>query len=353
MKVIELFSGIGAQTQALKNLKIPHTSICCEWEDSIHNIYQAIHGETPNLGDITKVDDLPDCDLLTYSFPCQDISILGNQKGLSKGSGTRSGLLWEVERLLKKKHEANKLPSILLLENVKQLVSPKNIDDFNKWLAFLTSIGYHNTWKIINSVDYGVPQSRERVFVISSLKGAIEFPNVKVRHNTLSGCMEGDVSVMREFGDCHYFRNPAMQERIVKTINNTQSTNSTKRIYGTQSVIHALTTQGSHPGNFGAVLYSSELMGDFPFRHKVRGMDAEEMYKVDYGFNFNIDSIRLATPREVFILMGFDHSAYEKAKKHMLENKISLTKSYHVAGNSIVVPVLESLFSGIYYAKSV
>ena len=100
MKIVELFSGIGAQTQALKNLSIGHTSICCELEESIHGIYQAIHGDTPNLGDITKVQDLPDCDLLTYSFPCQDISVLGNQKGFSKGSGTRSGLLWEVERLL-------------------------------------------------------------------------------------------------------------------------------------------------------------------------------------------------------------------------------------------------------------
>lgn len=350
MKVVELFSGIGAQTQALKNLGIGHTSICCEWDDAVHGIYQAIHGVTPNLGDITKVQDLPDCDLLTYSFPCQDISVLGNQKGFGKGSGTRSGLLWEVERLLGVKAKNKKLPKTLLLENVKQLVSPKNIENFNLWLDFLSGIGYNNTWKIINSADYGIPQNRERVFVVSTLKEKFEFVPPKVKRNTLGNFMDSDKEVMNEFGDIHYMKNAKMRERILKTVNNTQSTNSTKRIYGTQSTIHALTTQGSHPGNFGAVLYSSELSDCFPLREKIKGWDELDIVGEDFGFN--LDTIRLATPREVFRLMGFSDVAYKLAKKHMLDNDMSINNFYHVSGNSIVVPVLEDIFRSIYEKKN-
>lgn len=348
MRIVELFSGIGAQTLALKNLGIEHTSICCEWDSTIHKIYEAIHGSTPNLGDITKVTDLPNCDLMTYSFPCQDISILGNQKGLEKGSGTRSGLLWEIERLLQKKYDENKslLPKVLLLENVKQLVSPKHKDEFDKWLTFLSTIGYCSTWKVINSADYGIPQNRERVFVISTLKKHTYFPTDKKKFNTLNSCMLSDKDVMEEYGDIYYFKNNKMRERIIKTINNTQSTNSTKRIYGSESTVHALTTQGSHPGNFGAILYSSELAGDYPFRVKVKGLSEKEIYNLDLGFN--VDTIRLATPREAFRLMGFTNIDYENATNFMRQENISINKCYHVAGNSIVVPVLESIFREIF-----
>jgi site-specific DNA-cytosine methylase len=160
--------------------------------------------------------------------------------------------------------------------------------------------------------------------------------------------MDEDQDVMNEFGDIHYFLNDEMRVRIIKTINNTQSTNSTNRVYGTGSTIHALTTQGSHPGNFGAVLYSSLIPYDFPLRKTLKGV--KDISKLSFDFDFN--SIRLATPREVFRLMGFSDSAFEFAKDYMKTNKISINKSYHVAGNSIVVPVLESIFKDI-YVKSV
>ncbi len=98
--MVELFAGIGAQAMALEELGIEFTSTVCEIDKAAYRSYCAIHGDTPNLGDITKVEHLPDCDLLTYSYPCQDLSVAGRQRGMVEGSGTRSSLLWEVGRLL-------------------------------------------------------------------------------------------------------------------------------------------------------------------------------------------------------------------------------------------------------------
>ena len=171
MKVIELFAGIGSQTKALQRIGLEHEVVCVvEWDKYAYLSYKAIHGEVPNLGDITKVESLPTCDFLTYSFPCQDISVAGNQAGLSRGSGTRSGLLWEVERLLMDYAERDELPTYLLLENVKNLVGKKHKADFDEWLQVLDRMGYNTYWKVLNAKNYGIPQNRERVFALSILK---------------------------------------------------------------------------------------------------------------------------------------------------------------------------------------
>lgn len=337
MHIVELFSGIGAQSKALKNIGVEHKSTACEIDKRIHSVYESIHGPTPNLGDITKVEDLPECDLLTYSFPCQDISILGDRKGFGKDSGTRSSLLWEVGRLLQKGR-----PKYLILENVKQLVAPKNKENFLLWLETLEGLGYKNSWKVVNSEDFGLPQKRERVFVVSSLDQAFEFPEPKGK-TKLGEFMTSEEEVKSEFGDSLHFRCPKMSERIWKTINNTQSTNSTNRIYGTNSVIHALTTQGSHPGNFGAVLYHSGLKETTPFREKAKNKSVGDLKKHDFGFD--IDSLRLMSPRESMLLMGFSDKDYSAAKAAMESKKMKSTFFYHVAGNSIAVPVLESIFN--------
>lgn len=342
MKIIELFSGIGSQAQALKNIDINFTSTCCEVDGKIHSIYEAIHGSTPNLGDIKKVQSLPSCDLLTYSFPCQDISILGDQKGLDKGSNTRSGLLWEVERLLLEYKKNGNLPEFLLLENVKNLVNPKHRPNFDKWLAFLSEIGYYNSWFLLNSEDYGVPQNRNRVFVLSCLSKSINYSHIPISVAKLSEYFSSDEEVIYEFGDCHFFKNPRMRSKIITTINNTQSTNSTNRIYGQNSITHAITTQGSHPGNFGAILYSSKIETEVQIRKKLKGLSDDNIICADIGFDIN--SIRLATPKDVFKLMGFGEEEYLKVKTHLFQNRINQNFFYHIAGNSIVVPVLEDIF---------
>ncbi len=121
-----------------------------------------------NYGDITRVNPkaIPDHDLFTYSFPCQDISLAGKQKGLEENSGSRSSLLWECQKII----EAKK-PKYLMMENVKNLVGKKHKADFDRWLSVLENLGYQNHWKVINAKHCGIPQNRERVFCVSILGG--------------------------------------------------------------------------------------------------------------------------------------------------------------------------------------
>ena len=166
LRLIELFAGIGSQTQALTNIGIPHKVVAISEIDKYAlQSYNAIHGDTLNLGDIKGIASLPDADLWTYSFPCQDISVAGKGAGIKVG--TRSGLLYEVERLLNVANEKGNLPKYLLLENVKNLVGKKFRADLDSWLSFLQSLGYSNYWKVLNAKDYGIPQNRERVFCVS------------------------------------------------------------------------------------------------------------------------------------------------------------------------------------------
>jgi DNA (cytosine-5)-methyltransferase 1 len=130
-----------------------------------------------NLGDISRIESLPYADFVSYSFPCQDLSVAGKGAGIKKG--TRSGLLLEVERLLELSNSENTKPKFLLLENVKNLVGKENKPDFDRWLSKLDELGYNTYWKVINGKNCGVPQNRERTFAISIRKdidtGLFEF----------------------------------------------------------------------------------------------------------------------------------------------------------------------------------
>lgn len=179
IRVIELFAGIGSQHQALENLGIPHTIVGISEIDKYAIAgYNAIHGETVNFGDITQIEHLPECDLITYSFPCQDLSIAGNKAGMVDGSGTRSSLLWEVGRLLADMRERDVLPEVLLMENVDAILNKKNIAQFKKWIVQLNELGYVSSYQVMNAKDYGIPQNRKRCFMVSTLtKGEFLFPS--------------------------------------------------------------------------------------------------------------------------------------------------------------------------------
>lgn len=134
---------------------------------------------TRNIGSITQAtaQDLAIVNtekflyIMTYSFPCQDLSAAGNGAGMSKGSGTRSGLLWEVERLLKETARGGgyELPQILLMENVPQVIGGGAIADFVQWREFLEGLGYKNYTQLMNAKGYGIPQNRNRCFMVSIL----------------------------------------------------------------------------------------------------------------------------------------------------------------------------------------
>jgi DNA (cytosine-5)-methyltransferase 1 len=124
-----------------------------------------------NYGDISKIDwsSVPDFDLFTYSSPCQDFSNAGLQRGAEEGSGTRSSLLWECRRAI-----VAKRPKYLLFENVAAVVSKKFMPLFTKWVAELDSYGYENFWELMNAKDFGIPQNRKRLFMVSILRDGIE-----------------------------------------------------------------------------------------------------------------------------------------------------------------------------------
>ena len=173
IRLIELFAGIGSQAKALENLGVPfeHYRIC-EFDKNAVLSYNAVHGTNFEPSDITKIhaDDLAVtdtdkyCYIMTYSFPCQDLSVAGRQRGMKRGGGTRSGLLWEVERLIK---EMDEHPQILLMENVPAVISDKFINDFSEWVDFLASEGYRSKYTVLNAKDYEIPQNRERCFMVS------------------------------------------------------------------------------------------------------------------------------------------------------------------------------------------
>ena len=175
LRVFEAFAGYGSQSMALRNIGIPYEVVgISEIDKYAIMAYNAVHGETKNYGDITKIDwnEVPDFDLLTWSSPCQDFSNAGKQAGGEEGSGTRSSLLWEVKKCI-----AIKKPKYTLTENVRALVSQKFLPGFLKYCQYMESLGYTTFQKILNAKDFGIPQNRERIFVVSILGDAwFNFP---------------------------------------------------------------------------------------------------------------------------------------------------------------------------------
>lgn len=172
LNVLSLFSGIGAFEKALDNEGIKYNLVnYCEIDKYASRSYAAIHNvsEELNLIDVTKIDtsSLSDIDLITYGFPCQDISQAGNQKGFTDKNGerTRSGLFFEALRIIK-----DLQPKYAIAENVKALTSKKFTAEFATVLDSLEQAGYHNYYKVLNAKDFGIPQNRERVFIVSIRK---------------------------------------------------------------------------------------------------------------------------------------------------------------------------------------
>ena len=371
LRVFEAFAGIGAQASALERMNIDYEIVgISEWFIDAIECYAAIHcqsisidvpedireiedylnqftfsatsvkpsklsiltedqkrdlyranKQTKNYGSITELkgSDMPDTDLLVYSFPCQDLSTGGNRKGMSKGSGTRSGLLWEIERILKELAEENRLPEYLLLENVRMILAPKNIDDLNQWLSFLSSIGYvNNDCQILNSLDFGIPQDRERAFIISHLGSKLDI------EDKIQSAKKDRVYHIHDFIKNDYSNPWYKNEADLAQLNKTPSRDVMWEINGKEeindeTVVKTITTNMDRT-------YTSVL-----FRYS--------------GTKGN--TYRRLTMREAFLLMGFSTEEYERAA--------SLGFSYRrlnkVIGNSIVVDVLQAVFEAMFGDK--
>lgn len=255
IRLIELFAGIGSQAKALKRLgaNFEHYRIC-EFDKYAIKSYNAIHGTDFATSDITHItaDDLGIvdtdnyCYIMTYSFPCQDLSLAGKQKGMAKGENTRSGLLWEVERLL---NECTELPQILLMENVTQVHGTKNKAHFDEWIAFLESKGYSNYWKDLNAKNFGIPQNRNRTFMVSVLgeytyKFPAEFP-LELR---LKDMLEESV-------DEKFYITNAQMEKIV---NWKAQQKPFERVLGRESISQTLTARGAGENHSGMIVFSPE-----------------------------------------------------------------------------------------------
>lgn len=217
IRLIELFGGIGAQAMALRDIGANFERWrYVDFDKHAVASYNAIHGTEFKPSDITQVRGadlaIDDVDkyayILTYSFPCQDLSLAGKQQGMAKGSNTRSCLLWEVERLL---NEVQKLPQILLMENVPQVHAEKNAPDFQRWISFLNGKGYVSFWQDLNAKDYGLPQNRNRCFMLSFLGDVdFEFPEKIPLKKVMKDLLEDSVE------EKYYINTAAAKKLIAK-----------------------------------------------------------------------------------------------------------------------------------------
>ena len=215
---------------ALRNLKadFEHYRVV-EFDKYAIASYNAIHGTNFETMDITKVkgEDLEIINtdsftyLLTYSFPCQDLSVAGKMKGMTKDSGTRSGLLWEVERLL---NEVENLPQVILMENVPQVIGKSNIDDFHLWQQFLEEKGYSNFVDTLNAKNYGVAQNRNRTFMVSILgQWNYNFPKPIPLTKTMKDYLEDAVD------EKYYIKSEKAQKLIDELISSGKIANRTEQ----------------------------------------------------------------------------------------------------------------------------
>lgn len=358
-----------------------------------------------NLGDMMQIKELPSCELLTYSTPCTDLSIAGKQEGLkwtcqdceteydpsklnvetryicphcgSKNiKSTRSGLLYEVERLLVKAKENNNLPKFLLMENVDALVSKKYINSFNDWIDRLNDLGYNSYHQTINAKNAGVPQNRNRIFCVSILKDidtkTYEFPKPFDSGLRLKDLLETDCNVTDKYflSDEVQIRlqitNPEFDKNIIGTTKpDFRTIGQRDFVYQKDSIIGALvatdykqpkqilesTEEPIHIADLCSEKFSKmhdqsrrvyDENGIAPAMHTCGGGNTEP--KVSRN---NLKIVRKLTPKEAHRLMGFDDEDYEKCKSVGMSD----TQGYKQSGNSIVVNVISLLVEHLYKAQ--
>lgn len=363
-------------------------------EESIKKLYDA-HIRSHNYGDIRLIDEtlLPDFDLFTYSFPCKNISIAGQQMGLQEGSGTQSSLLWECTKIIK-----HKKPKYLLMENVKNLVSGKHIKNFKLWIDLLDKLGYNSYWRVLNGLNYGVPQNRERVIMVSILKTEDSGFNMPLQSKLEAKTM---LDIIEDEVDDRYFEPSLYIETYSNNTNGiiTHKANVevTVRKYDVdKEALRQMLCKHLKDSIYTKRTLSEEIglpytLVEHWFRGSVKSFSiplAEYWYRLKELINIETDEYDLAvttfitrrgvfdkaqrvydvrgiaptltasscnekillengrirhlTPRETWRLMGYSDIDFDKVS-HIVESRL-----YERAGRGIVVPMLEEVFKELF-----
>ena len=413
-KIVELFSGIGSQARALENVGINiEVQATCEWDIHAFIAYDAMHKSTKILDDveamskeevfnqlrsytlsnngkepmtesvlhsysetvlkrilsaIKRTNNLVDVskiagkampnntDLLTYSFPCQDLSNVGAfhgyNKGIDKDSGSRSSLLWQVGRILNEMKSYNKqLPRYLVMENVPTLLSERHITNFKQWINELSNLGYVSKYTPVNARNYGIPQNRPRLLMLSVFVGNDD----KLRKRVelfFEKWGSNEKYLIEQYTNSKYYKSLSISD-LIRVTNNTKSplwlealectpndTPSRRKIWNEnpkiidsngnitrEKFIRTITTKQDRHPNSGNIYFDTHIDGRSTFRY--------------------------LTPRECLLFMGFKDSDYEKLQENNpLQRKNSKLfprdKIIRMAGNSIPVKMLEGFFYQLY-----
>lgn len=404
--LVELFSGIGSQAKALKNIDMDINVIgTCEWDIQAICAYDAIHNSiivpesirdlnkkelierlskhtlsnngkeamdnqslraypepvlrrilnaiirSNNFVDINELKGkaLPDnVDILTYSFPCQDLSNVGAfhgyNKGIDKNSGSRSSLLWQVGRILTEMKKQNKhLPRYLLMENVPTLLSPRHINNFNEWIDDLKNLGYFSHYYQLNAHDFGLPQNRPRLLMISVWVD----DNDEMKSKVEKFLDKDESQIVKEYRESKYYHKYEVSDMLrTDYSNNTifkeacacnpNKTPSRDKIWEDNpqivleggivnpdfDCIRTITTKQDRNPNSGNLYFESGINGRSKFRY--------------------------LTPRECMLFMGFSDVDYENIIKNNPKHHGTVLfprdKIIRMAGNSIPVKLLEGIF---------
>ena len=310
----------------------------------IEKLYKA-HIRSKNYGDIQLINpsDLPNMDLFTYSFPCKNISVAGEMKGLEEGSGTQSSLVWEYFKII----EYHK-PKYLLMENVKNLVSNKFKSYFDMICNKLEELGYNNYWKVLNGKDFDVPQNRERVMMVSIRKdidkGNFEMPIGIPTTKCLKDVLDNDV-------EDKYYVQKQMVNKFIPNENFKNPYNTDKQKPTELGFIQKGESGTKHQSNTvydGDCVSCTLCAGDWksPKMFMIEGKETKIITHNIYQEVNVVQNmvIRKLTPKECWRLMGFTDEDFYKAQTIGLSN----TKLYERAGRGIVVPMLEEIFRNLF-----
>lgn len=312
IKILELFGGIGAPRCALRNIGVPVKAIdYVEIDEKAVRSYNAMFKKdlAYKTQSVVGWDLKPD--ILIHGSPCQDFSIAGYQKGADEGSETRSSLMWETIRII---HQMGIWkPKVVIWENVKNVLSKHMIHNFNRYLSEMEKMGYTNSFEILNAMEFGLPQSRERVFTISIL------------------------------GNEYFSFDDLVRTKPRNIIDYLEKTDDEKYIVSQPSMIKKI----NHEGKNG--IENVSVIKDFCYTITTRQMRSPNAGVIDLGNGL----YRYLTELECWRLMGFsDEDFYNALKANPSKQGKMNGALYKQAGNSIPVPILEAIFSKLLLNKT-